>query len=160
MYVHSRRTSASWSPYGIIPILSQCMVENWSQLVKVLDDLLDDEQVSFMNPDEYVHLLYDDPSFSRSRFYFWAIGCLLAFESSLKGNVDTLDSVNGVNFWYLPVQAELREKYTRDIMRCRGELESLKDHVRERLETIKSLRDGVCIALFSYDLSTQRCACK
>jgi hypothetical protein len=42
---------------------------------------------TFMDPKKFVHLLSDEASFPRSRFYFWAIGCLTAFEDEIAVNV-------------------------------------------------------------------------
>jgi hypothetical protein len=119
------------------------MVENWTILLQKLDTLLDEEQISFMKPDDYVHLLYDDASFSRSRFYFWAIGCMLTFDGSLSGNIETLASCQSDEFWFLNVDAAVREKCKEELLRYRLELVKLREHVRGRLDNVKSLRDGV-----------------
>lgn len=40
-----------------------------------------------MDPDAYVTLLFDDDRFSRSRLYFWIIGCLNEFLISIEDNM-------------------------------------------------------------------------
>jgi hypothetical protein len=47
-----------------------------------------------MDPVEYVHLVYDDATFRRSRFYFWAIGCLSLFEKSIAGNLSHFEKIH------------------------------------------------------------------
>jgi hypothetical protein len=37
-----------------------------------------------MDPEAYVKLLFDDGNFSRSRLYFWVIGCLNEFDISIE----------------------------------------------------------------------------
>jgi hypothetical protein len=68
-------------------MLSKCVpiiVDKWRATWKELSDLIEsDGYATFMKPEEYVHLLYDEASFPRSRFYFWAIGCLSAFEDDV-----------------------------------------------------------------------------
>lgn len=61
----------------------EVMVHNWQQLYDAVRKECDGENVSFMNSEQYVHLLYDDSTFRRSRLYFWAIGCLSAFTQSI-----------------------------------------------------------------------------
>jgi len=132
-----------WSPYGVFPPLVQRVVRSWTQLINRLDELLDEEQVSFMSPEEYVHLLYDDATFSRSRFYFWAIGCLLALDSTLAGNIETLSSVEKDEFWFIPVDEEVKRDCKQKIKQDCLELIKMRAHVKDRLEIIQSLRDGV-----------------
>jgi len=50
----------------------------------------DNEDISFLKADEFVHLLYDDNTFRRSRLYFWAVACLTSFEQSI---TDTLSAI-------------------------------------------------------------------
>ncbi|KAH6869568.1 hypothetical protein B0T10DRAFT_418339 [Thelonectria olida] len=40
-----------------------------------------------MNPKTYTTLLFDDETFSRSRLYFWILGCLNEFNISIEDNI-------------------------------------------------------------------------
>jgi hypothetical protein len=61
----------------------------------VLDEC-ESEETSFLDADKFVHLLYDDATFRRSRFYFWAIACLTSFEQSI---ADTLSELAVFREW-------------------------------------------------------------
>ena len=49
------------------------IVKQWQALYDEVQKECDGENVSFMDGEKYVHLLYDDRTFRRSRLYFWAI---------------------------------------------------------------------------------------
>ncbi|OBT52922.1 hypothetical protein VE04_06958 [Pseudogymnoascus sp. 24MN13] len=66
-----------------INISLELIVNDWQKLYDEVRKECDGENISFMDGEEYVHLLYDDSNFRRSRFYFWAIGCLGSFEQSV-----------------------------------------------------------------------------
>jgi hypothetical protein len=71
--------------------ITQCLeqvIERWIQLDLYLDNLLVED---FMDPTQYSALLFDDENFTRSRKYFWAIGCLNEFIISVADNVKQWD---------------------------------------------------------------------
>ncbi|KAJ6779951.1 hypothetical protein PWT90_06597 [Aphanocladium album] len=60
-------------------------VENcWREFNEYMGSLLVED---FMNPPEYSKLLFDDATFSRSRLYFWILGCLNEFDVLLEDNI-------------------------------------------------------------------------
>lgn len=69
----------------------EIIVDHWQKLYDEVRKECDDGNVSFMDGEQYVHLLYDDGTFRRSRFYFWAIGCLSSFEQSVAETLWELD---------------------------------------------------------------------
>jgi hypothetical protein len=56
----------------------------WSNLNEYIAGLLVED---FMDPETYTKLLFDDDRFSRSRLYFWIIGCLNEFDVSIEDNI-------------------------------------------------------------------------
>lgn len=135
-------------------------VENrWRDLIEYIGGLLVED---FMDPKSYGMLLFDDETFSRSRLYFWIIGCLNEFDISIEDNIKQ---------WKLFRQAridprlELLQESLNDIpdigvsnewdelqdIRKRGEevrqgLEDLQSQLRAKLATVQMLRDGVSFA--------------
>jgi len=51
------------------------MNEKWKEITQYFEELLF-EGPSILDGDEYVNLLFEDSSFSRSRRYFWMLGCI------------------------------------------------------------------------------------
>lgn len=54
----------------------------WRQIRDHLTSLIS-ENANFMEGDKYVKLLFEDESYTRSRTYFWILGCLPAFENTI-----------------------------------------------------------------------------
>lgn len=134
-------------------------VENrWRDLIEYIGGLLVED---FMDPKSYGMLLFDDETFSRSRLYFWVIGCLNEFDISIEDNIKQ---------WKLFRQARIdpRLELLQDLLeggdievsnelaklenlRTRGEevrqgLEDLQAQFRTKLVTVQTLRDGVSFA--------------
>lgn len=61
------------------------VANRWADLNDYISGLLSDD---FMDPESYVKLLSDDAAFRRSKLYFWAIGCLNEFDTSIKDNIN------------------------------------------------------------------------
>jgi hypothetical protein len=74
----------------LISQTAEILVEKWKALFRVVLQECDNEDISFLDPDKFIHLLYDDSTFQRSRFYFWVIACLTSFEQSI---ADTLSDI-------------------------------------------------------------------
>ena len=96
---------------------------------------------------------YDNASFSRSRFYFWAIGCLSAFEEKITTN---LRNISDFQKLYIPESEEdldWKRKVPEERESLRGmeqslklvsqEMEDVRMQLEKRREDIKALRDGV-----------------
>lgn len=78
-----RNSSAEIAEVDVIRIALGKVVERWMKLNMHLEALLAEK---FMIPEDYVKLLFDDENFTRSRKYFWAIGCLSEFITSISDN--------------------------------------------------------------------------
>lgn len=105
--------------------------------------------VTFMEPDEYGHLLYDDASFKRSRFYFWAIGCLSEFENNILDNLKALRSLmkeilGGAENHSLEVRNDIRKRLSRLELFC-SDMEDVCGEIQRRLRDVRALRDGVSL---------------
>lgn len=129
-----------------------------------------------MHPKQFVKLLFDEENFTRSRKYFWAIGCLNEFELMTSDNIKQLDlyfaarikpSLDDKNLadWLDAVSLRKDPKLSslenvttklgafkelvRKVENQGGSLVSLRSQFRNKLETVKSLRDGVGILFLS-----------
>ncbi|PON30529.1 hypothetical protein TGAM01_v200969 [Trichoderma gamsii] len=131
-------------------------VENrWRDLIEYIGGLLVED---FMDPKSYGMLLFDDETFSRSRLYFWVIGCLNEFDISIEDDIKQWklfrqaridprlellqDSLEGGD---IEVSNELAKL---ENLRTRGEevrqgLEDLQAQFRTKLVTVQTLRDGL-----------------
>jgi hypothetical protein len=126
--------------------------ENYKSLLSELNKLFDSQEyVTFMDPAKFVHNLYDDASFSRSRFYFWAIGCLSVFEENIIANRRNItafqreyipevkgrwDSVSAKESEYFRGIDQRLKEMSRD-------MEEVRVQLAGKLEDIRALRDGV-----------------
>jgi hypothetical protein len=91
----SRGVDANVYPeQALLDVLNQSLmniVERWKFLCQHVNAMFGKkEYATFMNPEAFVHLLYDKATFPRFRFYFWAIGCLSAFEENIATNLRVL----------------------------------------------------------------------
>ncbi|KAF2876370.1 hypothetical protein BDV95DRAFT_602359 [Massariosphaeria phaeospora] len=97
-----------------------------------------------MKPEEYVHLLYDEASFPRSRFYFWAIGCLSAFEENLTTNIHQLRAFRKFHAERGFDQSSLYAKDMGERLNSAFEnLEDIAEQLRKKLGALRALRDGL-----------------
>jgi len=135
----------------IIKIISH-IESRWRLLSVELYKRLDLESESFLYPEKFVHLLYDDSSFRRSRSYFWAIGCLSAFEGSLNQLCRDLEvflqnSKVSPAFWVdmpMPHGRHPRiEQLEAEVVEIKKRLDDIRKQFEKRLDHITSLRDGV-----------------
>lgn len=131
-------------------MLSTCLpiiVDRWRVIWKELNDLIEsDGYATFMMPEEYVHLLYDEASFPRSRFYFWAIGCLSAFEDNLTTNIRQLYAfrkahADGIGW---NDSSPLAKELAGNLDPIFKDLEDVAEQLRKKLAALQALRDGVC----------------
>jgi hypothetical protein len=154
------------------------VVTRWTSLNEYLDTLIAHD---FMELKSYWKFLFDDESFTLSRKYFWAIGCLgefigyisdnirqwdLYYEARLQpfremGNLaDLLQSADVTPMLFMD-GAEPKAERLRDFedliykgRKHRDALANLQTQFENKLETFKSLRDGVsCFHYGSSDFS-------
>ena len=117
--------------------------ERWSDFQAYFDYMLDSGN-SLMQPSEHDNLLFDDGAFSRSRRYFWAIDCLNEFETSITDNLNQWEQYRLARIdpilHFLP-QVDRRLLYHVE-RQCRI-LQNQRDTFRQKLGSIKALRDAV-----------------
>lgn len=58
--------------------------KRWRSLNEHIGSLLTED---FMDSKSFTKLLFDDETFSRSRLYFWVVGCLNEFDVSIEDNI-------------------------------------------------------------------------
>lgn len=77
---------ASWDCAELSCIVSALrkIVDRWRTLVEYIGSLLVED---FTDPTAYSELLFDDASFSKSRLYFWILGCLDEFDTLVEDNI-------------------------------------------------------------------------
>lgn len=110
-----------------------------------------------MDGEQYVHLLYDDGTFRRSRFYFWAIGCLSSFEQSVAETLWELDrfrtevddkskpGIRAASETQGPKNIYKQEMENYD--QAKKNLEGIRDQLAKKRDEMKVLRDGVCLQI-------------
>lgn len=122
------------------------MTEYWGYLYDQFKALDLDAVTDYMTPDEYVHQLYDKRNFSRSKFYFWAIDCLVAFEAGMLRN---LEDINTFLSNYSNIEDKTGDNRTfcfEDPIRQQKEvLEMQHKRCQDDLDYFKSMRDGVSV---------------
>jgi hypothetical protein len=62
-------------------------------LLRSIDGRLDEVATHCTNSTKNVKLLFDDENFTRSRKYFWAIGCLNEIELTIADNIEQWDFI-------------------------------------------------------------------
>jgi hypothetical protein len=139
-----------------LDIVSQCMERICRRWEKLWDEFnirfTSGEHANFMNPEKYVHILYDDGTFQRSRFYFWAIGCLSAFEETLTVNMKALKDFRQRMLedpTVTPQQREDMRHIDESLEADCAKLEEIARQIKRRLESVIALRDGVSAVLSS-----------
>jgi hypothetical protein len=143
------------------------VINRWAALDEYFEKLLAED---FMNPREYAKLLFDDESFSRSQKYFWTIGSLNEFVASLTDNIKQLTLYYEARIKPLLLRPDLAKaldamcltrdtglsaekngaqrvdqfkKLVADFESKRVSLVSLQSQFSGRVETVKTLREGV-----------------
>ncbi|KAH8693491.1 hypothetical protein GQ44DRAFT_695114 [Phaeosphaeriaceae sp. PMI808] len=117
-----------------------------------------------MEPKTYVGLIFDDESFTRSRLYFWVIGCLNEFLVSIEDNIKQWKLFREARVTlllkHLPKSGDISQNtdstsqyHGSELERLqsldqategiRENLESLRSRFTTQLETVKALRDGL-----------------
>jgi hypothetical protein len=118
----------------------------WQTAIDAVDSQIDSPHAVIFHEDEdKSDLLSDDPNFSRSKTYFWAIQVFRLFEETLTKTIatweefkkDSLLKVNDGNIEHWEAQVQMIDNAIR----------SLNDKLRrvqKKREEVVSLRDGVC----------------
>lgn len=153
--------------------------ERWRKLNDHIASLLVED---FMDPKTYTTLLFDDETFSRSRLYFWILGCLNEFNVSIEDNIKqwklfrqarisrVLDPPSKSPSKSSPESSPESSPFTfdksRDFTRLQeldkraGEilrsLEDLQAQFKAKMAMVQALRDGVRDSSFSLSLPIKR----
>ncbi|KFZ14933.1 hypothetical protein V501_02977 [Pseudogymnoascus sp. VKM F-4519 (FW-2642)] len=137
----------------VITTAVNLIVDLWQKLYDEVQKECDGENISFMDGEKYVHLLYDDSNFRRSRFYFWAIGCLSSFEQSVAETLwelstfrtearDKVERRRGVIAGSEKVEATYQQAID-DLDQAYKNLDSIRDQLVKKRDEMKVLRDGL-----------------
>lgn len=125
--------------------------KQWTVLNEYIASLLVED---FMDPETYTKLLFDDEIFSRSRLYFWIIGCLNEFDVSIEDNIKQsrlfrqgrveplLNSLRSQSIPEPQDSTRLRDLEKRAEELEQG-LEDIQAQFRAKIETVQSLREGL-----------------
>jgi hypothetical protein len=125
--------------------------KRWRELNDYIAELLTED---FMDPKTYVKLLFDDETFTRSRRYFWVIGCLNEFDVSIGDNIKQwelfrearvtplLKNLDAIPFSKLGGREQF-QALDKEADNLREALEDLRSQFQNKLSTVKALRDGL-----------------
>lgn len=147
------------------------VVKRWTELNEYISGLLTE---NFMDPQDYDNLLFDDETFSRSRLYFWIIGCLNEFDVSIADNIKQWElfrlacvtpfipsdaNSSGDRSQKAPAfqsgQSDEIKALDKEAEDLRETLENLRSEFQNKLKTVDSLRNGVsCVPIVSFLYST------
>lgn len=133
------------------------VVNRWTELNEYISELL---MENFMDPKVYDGLLLDDKTFSRSKRYFWVIGCLNEFVESISDNIKQWELFRQARV--IPFLPALRDtnpgtnpgtilgeelQQFQDLYKEADNLfealEDLRSQFRFKLTTVRTLRDGL-----------------
>ncbi|KAJ9232409.1 hypothetical protein DTO166G5_4729 [Paecilomyces variotii] len=154
------RRLGSWTPASIF--LSWIMVAmhhvqlRWQMAIDAVDAQIDSpSQIIFSeeNPD----LLSDDPQFSRSKTYFWALQAYKMFDEALTATIDTWfdfrqNSLHCLNDGRMP--AKDWEDSIRSIDHAVEKLQEKLLWIRKKSIEVRDLRDGLFGASSLFDSRT------
>ncbi|OBT84778.1 hypothetical protein VE02_08102 [Pseudogymnoascus sp. 03VT05] len=136
-----------------ITISLELIVDYWQNLYDEVRKECDGENISFMDGEEYVHLLYDDSNFRRSRFYFWAIGCLSSFEQSVAETLWELTTFRTEvrdripSYMLVTATSEYFDEIYKEEMdifdQAYKNLDGIHDQLVKKRDEMKVLRDGL-----------------
>lgn len=133
------------------------VAKRWTNLHDDIAELLSED---FMEPKTYVKLIFDDENFTRSRLYFWIIGCLTEFVVSIEDNIKQWKLFRKARVTPLlenppksgdesqspdfsPSGRSGLQNLDQSAESVRENLENLQSRFKNQLETVKALRDGV-----------------
>jgi hypothetical protein len=152
--------SQQTAEFSIILYALRKVEERWRQFNEYIGSLLVED---FMDPEAYTELLFDNETFSRSKLYFWAIGCLNEFTISIEDNIKQVKFFRKARIPYSPNSPamlslpEELQTFDDEARKIGQSLEDLKAQFEAKLVTIQTLRDGVSGFPPSLSLSPQKC---
>ncbi len=163
----SRHVKLSAEVAFIIIALKE-VVKRWTDLDTYISGLLAED---FIDSENFIELLFDDESFSRSKLYFWLISCLNEFDASIGDNIKQWELFRLARLNpYLPSDAKLQrdgsgkppasssdqtghtmgpeimaeiEVLDKQAEDLRESLENLRSGFQNKLGTVGILRSGV-----------------
>lgn len=134
----------------------EVIVDHWQKLYDKVRKECDGGNISFMDGEQYVNLLYDDGAFRRSRFYFWAIGCLGSFEQSVaetlwelalfRTEVDEKSQL-GNRASKKRTRGLIYNQETENFDLAYKNLQVIHGQLTKKRDEMKVLRDGVCLQI-------------
>jgi len=170
LYSHLKRSTLLEAElFFVLTGLSE-VVKRWSSLDNYLSTLIVED---FIEPKSYSKLLFDDENFSRSRKYFLLVGCLTEFDITISNNIQQWDLYFDARLKPLledenlaanldtaclkiPVNKDgefdvgngATRKKEFEILVKQGQnqrvaLENIRTRFKNKLDTVKTLRDGV-----------------
>ncbi|KAN0101374.1 hypothetical protein V8E51_011884 [Hyaloscypha variabilis] len=170
LYSHLKRSTLLEAElFFVLTGLSE-VVKRWSSLDNYLSTLMVED---FMEPKSYSNLLFDDENFSRSRKYFWLVGCLTEFDITISDNIQQWDLYFDARLKPLLEDENLADNLDTACLKIpvtkdgafdvgnratrkkefeilvkqgqnqRGALENIRTRFKNKLDTVKTLRDGL-----------------
>ena len=129
---------------------------SWNILALFVDQQLDEGEI-LMSPEDHDRLLFDDPTFKRSRLYFWAIDALSTFIDRIQEVIVAFETYEKMllKSTYEIADDSVRESITKLLEKSNSEIETLRSVRRQfenHLERTKILRDGVRSSAFIFSL--------
>jgi hypothetical protein len=119
----------------------------WRQISDHLTSLIS-ENANFLDGDDYVKLLFKDESYTRSRTYFWILGCLRDFENTIRDTEKHWEVFQGS---YIDLVKDGHEyklteasKSVTKINLLIASLNRIKGEFGAMRTQVTLLRDGVC----------------
>jgi len=119
----------------------------WQTAIDAIDSQIDSpHDVIFHEDEDKSDLLSDDPNFSRSKTYFWAIQVFRLFEEKLAKTITTWDDFKKDSLLKINDGNVDKEHWEEQVQLIDKAIRSLHDklqRVQKKREEVVSLRDGV-----------------
>lgn len=144
--------------------------KRWASLNQYIAKLLSED---FMDFKAYDKLLFDNETFTRSRLYFWIIGCLNEFDVSIKDNIKQWELFREARvtpfFSENPdpkanpntnpdakLELSQLQALNEEAKNLHEALKDLRSQFQNKLTTVRALRNGVsCILIVLFLYSTR-----
>jgi hypothetical protein len=121
------------------------VITRWTQLYEYMMILLNDSDI--MEPKQYVESLFDNADYDRSKRFFWIIGCLNEFDSSIGHNILQVELFREARIPAVkqPSEEETEKAWVLDkeVETLCQSLKDLRSGFRDQLQRAQTLRDGV-----------------
>jgi len=133
-----------------IDFVMERVAKRWEEIGNYLKGLLV-EDANFLEADLFVKLLFEDDHYSRSRKYFWILGCIGDFQNTIK---DTSTHWSDFQMKHIDPFKELKKDEMSQPMHFVGEIDAYfatMNRVKLGLDEVREqtllLRDGVSIII-------------